>query len=103
MKLKIFLAICLIIGAAVGYNYYNKKVEEETAVTYETEKVVRMDLTKTVSATGTIQPRESVEVSSKITARVKEIPVKENDTVYAGQVDWTVKTLRLNAIKRSSL
>ena len=86
MKLKIFLAICLIIGAAVGYNYYNQKVEEETAVTYETEKVVRMDLTKTVSATGTVQPRESVEVSSKITARVKEIPVKENDTVYAGQV-----------------
>ena len=86
MKLKIFLAICLIIGAAVGYNYYNQKVEEETAVTYETEKVVRMDLTKTVSATGTVQPRESVEVSSKITARVKEIPVKENDTVYSGQV-----------------
>jgi len=86
MKLKIFLVACLIIGAAFGYNYYNQKVEEETTVTYDTEKVIRMDLTKTVSATGTIQPRESVEVSSKITARVKEIPVKENDTVHAGQV-----------------
>ncbi|MBQ7630745.1 MAG: biotin/lipoyl-binding protein, partial [Selenomonadaceae bacterium] len=45
-----------------------------------------MDLTKKISATGTVQPRDSVEVSSKITARVKEIPVKENDTVVAGQV-----------------
>ncbi len=86
MKLKIFIVVCLIIGAAFGYNYYNQKVEEETTVTYDTEKVIRMDLAKTVSATGTVQPRESVEVSSKITARVKEIPVKENDTVHAGQV-----------------
>ena len=86
MKFKIFIAICLIVGAAVGYHYYTNKIEEENTKTYETEKVIRMDLTKTISATGTVQPRDSVEVSSKITARVKEIPVKENDTVVAGQV-----------------
>lgn len=86
MKLKIFIFVILIICAAVGYHFYNQKVEEENTVTYDTEKVVRMDLTKTVSATGTVQPRDSVEVSSKITARVKEIPVKENDRVVAGQV-----------------
>ena len=86
MKLKIFIVVILIICAAVGYHFYNQKVEEENTVTYETEKVIRMDLTKTVSATGTVQPRDSVEVSSKITARVKEIPVKENDRVVTGQV-----------------
>ena len=86
MKLKIFIGVILIICAAVGYHFYNQKVEEENTVTYETEKVIRMDLTKTVSATGTVQPRDSVEVSSKITARVKEIPVKENDRVVTGQV-----------------
>ena len=36
-----------------------------------------MDLIKTVSATGTVQPRDSVEVSSKITARIKEVLVKD--------------------------
>ena len=86
MKLKIFIVVILIICAAVGYHFYNQKVEEENTVIYETEKVIRMDLTKTVSATGTVQPRDSVEVSSKITARVKEIPVKENDRVVTGQV-----------------
>ena len=45
-----------------------------------------MDLTKTVSATGTVQPRDSVEVSGKVTARIKEILVEENDHVTAGQV-----------------
>ena len=44
----------------------------------------------TVSATGTIQPVDSVEVSSKITARLKSVLVKENDKVTAGQ---TVATL----------
>ena len=86
MKFKILLVVCLLVGAVTGYYFYNDKVVEEQTKTYDTEKVIRMDLTRTVSATGTVQPRDSVEVSSKITARVKEIPVKENDTVVAGQV-----------------
>ena len=86
MKWKILIAVIFLIGAAVGYKFYNDTIEENAAPNYETEKVVRMDLTKTVSATGTIQPKNSVEVSSKITARVKEILVEENQQVTAGQV-----------------
>ena len=86
MKFKIILLIFVLIGAAAGYYYYTNQIVEENTKTYDTEQVVRMNLTKTVSATGTIQPRDSVEVSSKITARVKEVPVKENDSVVTGQV-----------------
>lgn len=86
MKWKIFIVVALVIGAAVGYKFYTDKVVTETAKTYETAKVVRTDLTKTVSATGTVQPRESVEVSGKVTARIQEILVEENDRVTMGQV-----------------
>lgn len=86
MKWKIFIVVALIVGAAVGYKFYTDKVVAENDKTYETEKVIRMDLTKTVSATGTIQPRDSVEVSGKVTARIKEILVEENDHVTEGQV-----------------
>ena len=86
MKWKILIVAALIIGAAVGYKFYTDKVVDETAKTYETEKVVRMNLTKTVSATGTVQPRDSVEVSGKVTARIKEILVEENDQVTEGQI-----------------
>ena len=85
MKLKIIALILILIAGAVGYKFYNDKVEAENVQTYDTEKVVRMDLTKTVSATGTVQPRDSVEVSSKITARIKEVLVEENQQVRAGQ------------------
>jgi len=86
MKWKILIAAVLIIGAAVGYKFYSDKVVEDAAKNYDTEKVVRMDLTKTVSATGTIQPRNSVEVSGKVTARIQDILVEENDHVTEGQV-----------------
>ena len=86
MKWKILIAALLLIVAAVGYKFYTEEVVTETPKTYDTEKVVLMDLIKTVSATGTVQPRESVEVSGKVTARIKEILVEENDQVRAGQV-----------------
>lgn len=86
MKWKILIVAVLIIGAAVGYKFYNETLETKAAKHYETAKVMRMDLTKTVSATGTVQPRDSVEVSAKVTARIKEVLVQENDHVTAGQV-----------------
>ena len=86
MKWKIAIVLILIIGAAVGYNFYNDTIKVEEKTVYDTAKVIRMDLTKTVSATGTIQPKNSVEVSSKITARVKEVLVEENQQVTAGQI-----------------
>ena len=86
MKWKILIVFVLIIGAAVGYYFYNDTIESQTVKTYETAKVIRNDLIKTVSATGTVQPRDSVEVSGKVTARIKEILVEENDHVTAGQV-----------------
>ena len=88
-----------------GYMYYNDKVAAETVKTYETAPVMRMSLQKTVSATGTVQPKDSVEVSSKITARIKEVLVSENDTVTAGQTvaildgrgcSWGTQNCRLN-------
>ena len=78
MKWKIIIAAIFLIGAVAGYNFYNDTLKEEEKPAYDTAKVIRMDLTKTVSATGTIQPKNSVEVSSKITARVKEVLVEEN-------------------------
>ncbi len=75
----------IIVGAVIGYWLFSSKSGDDENKTYETVQVMRMDLTKTVSATGTVQPRESVEVSSKVTARIKEILVSENDKVTAGQ------------------
>ena len=81
-----WIAAALVFVGAVGggYTYYQSK--QATAVPIgQTVTVERGRASSTVSATGTIRPVNSVEISSKITARIKEIPVKENDFVKANQ------------------
>ena len=95
MKLnkKITAAIAVIVIAACaggGWYYHQTQQQAQQAAAVETAQVERMNLTSKVSATGTIRPVDSVEVSPKITARISQVLVKENDRVTAGQ---TVATL----------
>lgn len=86
-KVKAAIAIIVVaIAAVIGYRQYQEKQEAAQESQVETVTVSRMDLKSTVSATGTIHPIDSVEVSSRITARLKTVNVKENDQVKAGQV-----------------
>lgn len=84
-KLKwIIVAFVLLAMLSGGYYYYSSSVKTTAAVT-QTTLVARGNAKSLVAATGTIKPLYSVEISSKITARIKEIPVKENQRVTAGQ------------------
>lgn len=81
----ILVLVVVIIAIVIGYKYYAQKQEEAKKPVVNTAQVQYMSMKSIVSATGTIKPVESVEVSSKITARVKQVLVKENDTVTQGQ------------------
>ena len=81
----IILLIIIIAAGAFGYNYYQQQQQMANKPIIETVPAKYMSMKSVVSATGTIKPLESVEVSSKITARVKQVLVKENDHVTAGQ------------------
>ena len=86
-KVKWLVLGAVVLAAAVGgYSYYSSQQKAaQQAANVELVTVSRQSLKSTVSATGTIRPVDSVEVSSKITARIKSVPVKENDVVKAGQ------------------
>lgn len=81
------LAVILIAAAAGGYMYYAQQQEAAANANANVDLVEtqRQSLKSVVSATGTIRPVDSVEVSSKITARIKSVLVKENDVVAEGQ------------------
>ena len=92
-KVKAGIAAVILVGVGVfGYQRYQAAQEAKMAAAVETTQVQRMSIKSTVSATGTIRPVDSVEVSSKITARLKTVLVKENDEVQAGQVVATLDT-----------
>ena len=93
MKRRTMLGIGILAAALIaggGYAYYTMSAAENAQQTVETASVQRMDIKSTVEATGTIRPVDAVEVSSKITARISSVLVKENDTVTAGQVVATL-------------
>ena len=83
-------ALAAVLVAGGVYWYVESSAADKSAQAVETVAVQRMDIKSTVEATGTIRPVDSVEVSSKITARINSVLVKENDTVTAGQVVATL-------------
>jgi HlyD family secretion protein len=80
----IFLAV--LLGACFGgYKYYQSQKATKTA-TIKTASVEYGNLQKSVSATGSLSALDNVDISSKITGRIVEVFVAENDHVSAGQL-----------------
>lgn len=66
-------------------------------VRYVTEPVTRGDLTVSVTATGTVQPTNEVEVSSELSGIVREVLVDYNSKVTTGQTLAVLDTDKLKS------
>lgn len=62
-------------------------------VVYNTAPVVRSDLALTVSATGTLAPRDQVDVGAEVSGKIDALMVDFNDHVKKGQVLARINTL----------
>ena len=69
----------------------------EPQVQYQTARVQRGNLTVTVTATGTLQPTNQVDVGSELSGIVKSVDVDFNDRVKVGQVLARLDTTKLEA------
>ena len=68
-----------------------------SAPSYITQSVLRGPLSVTVSATGTLAPRDQVDVGAEISGRIDSIAVDFNDRVRKGQVLARINTDQLQA------
>ncbi|MSN26462.1 MAG: efflux RND transporter periplasmic adaptor subunit [Geobacter sp.] len=66
-------------------------------VNYQTQEVTRGNLTVLVSATGTLQPTNQVEVGSEISGTLKSVEVDYNAKVKRGQVLARIDTAKQDA------
>ena len=69
------------VGAYVGNQYFRSSQAPEVDI----EPIQRRDLEALVSASGTIQPQISVDISASVMGRVTQLSVNEGDRVSAGQ------------------
>ncbi len=84
---KILMLITLVALAGGGYLLLQKP---ETEVTFITAPVTRGDILQTVSATGTLEAVNTVDVGTQVSGTINKILVAYNSSVEEGQVIATI-------------
>ena len=95
--LKKWIIVALLTAAAMTAVVIWKVTETSKAVQYKTQEVQIGNLTVIVTATGTLQPTNKVDVSSELSGIIKTVAVDYNDRVKVGQVLATLDTSKLQA------
>jgi HlyD family secretion protein len=87
-KVIIFSVIGLVLAGLTVVAVFKKR---EAAVTVQTEKVARHNLTELVVANGKIQPVVQVKISPEVSGEIIELPVKEGQPVAKGDLVVKIK------------
>ena len=83
-KILLLIGLFVVVGGAVLASI---KISQRGVVTVQTGKVMRMDLTSLVTASGEIKPRNYINIGANAgPAPITAILVKEGDRVHKGQV-----------------
>src|SRR5437868_5309193 len=100
-KKKLLIASVLVVGisSTVGYSIFARN---RGVVAVQAGRVVRQDLTQTVSANGEIKPKKYVNVSSNMMGRIVRMPVKEGDHVHDGDLLVQLESIQTEADVRSA-
>ncbi len=88
--MKTLLAFLTALGLlGVGVTYYAKHLSAEPTVGFRTMSITRGDLVSTISATGTVEPEEVVDVGAQVVGRIKNLgidPKNPKKTIDYGSV-----------------
>ena len=85
-KTKIALGIGLLVIAFGAYKMFGGGGGKNKPVDVRLEQVGTRDLVAAVTASGKIEAKSQVDISSEVTARILAITVKEGDVVKKGQL-----------------
>lgn len=86
---KVVFLLVLLGGAAAGAAYYSTHVAADSGVSFRTVAVKRGDLLATISATGTLEPEEVVDVGAQVAGLILEFgpdPNTPNKLIDYGSV-----------------
>jgi HlyD family secretion protein len=100
-KKKVFIAAvgAVAVFSTVGYSILARN---RGIVAVQAGRVVRQDLTQTVSANGEIKPKKYVNVSSNMMGRIIRLPVKEGDHVREGDLLVQLESIQSEADVRAA-
>ena len=74
---------CIVIAAVLAYSFAGSK---QSGYVYETEKVERGSINNTITATGTLEATNTVEVGTQVSGVIEKLYVDFNSVVKKGQL-----------------
>ena len=96
-KYFFIIFIILFLGSGIYYYFFISQSQKVEIALYNTKKVIRGDLSVIVSATGILNPTNSVEIGVEVSGTIKEIYVDFNDEVEVGQLLAVLDTKKLQS------
>jgi HlyD family secretion protein len=96
-RLKRGLLLVLLVVGLVGLFAWLKNSGGSNLVQYKTQEAKRGDLVVRVTATGTLEPTNQVEVGSEISGIVKTVEADYNDKAKVGQILARIDTSKYEA------
>lgn len=87
-KFIVFGALVLGLAGLGAWVAFGKR---EAAISVQTDKVTRRDLTEIVVANGRIQPVTQVKISPEVSGEIIELPIKEGQAVKKGELLVRIK------------
>ena len=90
-------AAALLLVAIIAAVAWYFATRSSAVVQYKTAPVIRGDLTVVVTATGTVQPVNQVDIGTEISGTIRTVEVDYNDRVKAGQILARIDTDKLQA------
>ncbi len=86
MRNKVIIIGTLLVILVSAFLIIKPSGKKETALTFETVRVKKDNITNAVTATGTIQAIRTVNVGTQVSGILQNIYVDFNDVVHKGQV-----------------
>jgi HlyD family secretion protein len=96
LKRWLIIIASLVAAMVIAWVVWTK-MENSNSVQYKTEQVRLGNLTVIVTATGTLQPTNKVDVGSELSGIIKSVEVNYNDRVKAGQLLARLDASKLEA------
>ena len=87
----------LVLAALIGGGVWWRAARTAAAPAYTTVAARVADLTVRITATGTVQPTDEVDVSSELSGTIRAVAADYNDHVAAGQLLAKLDTGKLQA------
>ena len=92
---KSYIIVAAIVALGAGIGFYSYKKNKKPVISYTEYKVATGDIAVKILSTGTVKPKNRLEIKAPVAGRIDQVLIKEGSVVRKGQIlAWMSSTER---------